>query len=239
MPAPPPIALAPPLRRAQDQRAKLSRQLKEAQRQEEALLDKVHGSESARQEQELRLEAASEQVAAMRGELQLLQAKLAARDQQLLRHVKEVRAASTPRVQCMLCVVQGGGAFPRYSYRPCRRCRRALPLLVHVRKGGAGCTPAACIPLQPCPFAPAALWGWCIPFANEPQREPVYGTHTGGGDAAAGAARRLVGGTGAAASAGGSRRPATGVAGIHPPGPGATGESTHTSTRQVLSTGSQ
>ncbi|GLC53887.1 hypothetical protein PLESTB_000800400 [Pleodorina starrii] len=68
----------------------LHKQLRDAQRQEQALMEKLGSSESARQQQEMRLEAAAEQVSAMRNELQLLNAKLAARDKQLLKHVQEM-----------------------------------------------------------------------------------------------------------------------------------------------------
>jgi hypothetical protein len=125
-----------PLRVVQEHSSGLHKQLREAQRQEQALLEKLGASEGARQQQEMRLEAggarprwqlflglgrrgltcgararatcshfcgrqharscalqaAAEQVSAMRSELQLLNAKLAARDKQLLQHVKVGRS---------------------------------------------------------------------------------------------------------------------------------------------------
>ncbi|PNH06937.1 hypothetical protein TSOC_006663 [Tetrabaena socialis] len=83
-------ALEKQLQQEKESSARLARQLREAQRQEAALLEKLGTSEGSRQQQEMRLEAAAEQVTAMRGELQLLNAKLSARDKQLLKHVQEV-----------------------------------------------------------------------------------------------------------------------------------------------------
>ncbi|GIL84610.1 hypothetical protein Vretifemale_13263, partial [Volvox reticuliferus] len=89
-----------------DHASTLHKQLRDAQRQEQALMEKLGASEGARQQQEMRLEAAAEQVAAMRNELQLLNAKLAARDKQLLKHVQEVEETQLAALRSELAAVQ-------------------------------------------------------------------------------------------------------------------------------------
>ncbi|EFJ42063.1 hypothetical protein VOLCADRAFT_97975 [Volvox carteri f. nagariensis] len=90
----------------QEHASTLHKQLRDAQRQEQALMEKLGSSEGARQQQEMRLEAAAEQVAAMRNELQLLNAKLAARDKQLLKHVQEVEETQLAALRTELGAVQ-------------------------------------------------------------------------------------------------------------------------------------
>ncbi|GLI59117.1 hypothetical protein VaNZ11_000948 [Volvox africanus] len=89
-----------------DHASTLHKQLRDAQRQEQALMEKLGASEGARQQQEMRLEAAAEQVAAMRNELQLLNAKLAARDKQLLKHVQEIEETQLAALRSELAAVQ-------------------------------------------------------------------------------------------------------------------------------------
>lgn len=82
----------------QDAKAKLQRQLSTASKVEADLRSQLSRSEAARQEQERRLEGAASQVAAMRSELTMLNSRLAARDEQLLKHV-EVRSNSSVLVE--------------------------------------------------------------------------------------------------------------------------------------------
>ena len=74
----------------QARHTKTQHQLQVASKQEQEVRLMLQRSDAQRQEQERRLETASSQVAGMRAELQTLNARLAARDQQLLKHV-EVR----------------------------------------------------------------------------------------------------------------------------------------------------
>ncbi|KAG2436403.1 hypothetical protein HXX76_006707 [Chlamydomonas incerta] len=118
--------LAKQLKQEKEHASALHKQLREAQRQEQALLEKLGTSEGARQQQEMRLEAAAEQVSAMRSELQLLNAKLAARDKQLLQHVKDMEETQLAALRTELAAAQSRTQASEAAYSQLRGALAAV-----------------------------------------------------------------------------------------------------------------